>query len=141
MCIDRVDFIIELITMQSSPNYRHRSVSGFTLIELMIVVAIIGILVAIAIPAYQNHTKKANDSSCLSEMKSYAVKVVSEKISENPTIANIPPVSDLIHCKEVTERPTNASALVVLTSITAKAKLGTESVITCDINRAASCSL
>ncbi|QGM26646.1 prepilin-type N-terminal cleavage/methylation domain-containing protein [Acinetobacter towneri] len=53
-----------------------KNYQGFTLIELMIVIAIVGILVAIAIPAYQNYFKKTNDASCLSEMKSYASLVV-----------------------------------------------------------------
>ncbi len=57
---------------------------GFTLIELMIVVAIIGILAAVALPAYQDYTVRAKVSELI--LAAAATKTtISEKFATDPT--------------------------------------------------------
>src|SRR5579862_8955470 len=70
---------------------------GFTLIELMIVVAIIGILAAIAIPAYQNYTIRAQVTEGLSLADGWKTGIA-EFYAQNGTFpAGATPTGDATH--------------------------------------------
>ncbi len=75
-------------------SIKQKKQQGFTLIELMIVVAIIGVLSAFAIPAYKDYVRKSEVASAVATMKSL-ITPAELYYQENGAISTSTDLSDL----------------------------------------------
>ena len=66
-----------------------RNKKGFTLVELMVVVAIIGVLVAVSVPIFNSQLEKSREATDLANVRSASAQVMTEAIRRN--IKEVPP--------------------------------------------------
>lgn len=110
---------------------------GYTLVEIMIVIVIIGLIAAIAIPSYQQYIIKTRDAACLYEVKAYSNEVF--YILTEQENSNFPMSPILRSCASITD----ASSWTTgdMNKVIAIAKPPSNARIECDIPNGTPCKI
>ena len=113
------------------------SQKGFTLIEMTIIIGVVSILAAFAIPSYQSYVSRAHSSACLSEVKGYSNYVFTMlNDQEESSISIVPTINT---CQSITDA--TGWTLQTQQKIIAIAKSPSNARIECDIPNGSPCRI
>lgn len=111
---------------------------GFTLVELIIVVAIIGVMIGVATPFYKQYIHSANEKACLAEVQSYSNFVYYLLSTQNnEKITNPPDISACVYITNATSWNESTTNLI----IEARTKNSSIVDIHCDLSKGANCTI
>ena len=121
--------------MKAFQNCQSQNQSGFTLIEIMIVIVVIGILATIAIPSYYQFIGKTHQAACLSEAKAYSNQVFYLINDQDDETLPVAPISSA--CQSITDASGWTSA--TQKKIVAIAKSPSNARSECDLPNGSPC--
>ncbi|KZR84541.1 type IV pilin protein [Synechococcus sp. MIT S9504] len=108
------------LAMLNRKKTRNAIEKGFTLVELMIVIVIVGVLSAVALPNFLNQRDKAEAQALIGSMAAFGKQCGANMLIEDP--ADLPDVPDTIKIDGVAEgtnKPCDGSAVVEIENATA----------------------
>lgn len=89
-----------MLSLSSITEKKERDEGGFTLIEILVVILIIGILSAIAIPIFTNQRREANDAAAVSEATNLSTAIetyfVNNKDVKTISVSSLPAIREMV---------------------------------------------
>ena len=98
---------------------------GFTLIELMVVVLIIGILVAVAIPVFGNTANHARDTTCIANLRTIGGALEQYKAEYNTSSATLDQLVSAYFLKNPPTEPHPGGGVATIDPVTNVVSIGT----------------